>query len=81
MSKVLLLVSELPEVLWLMFNDESDISDNLEDLSDILVEEEAAEELEVEVSCGLHPYSLKYGCASASCAVILFFWVKSKHSL
>ena len=47
---MLLLVSELPEVLWLRFNDESDISDNLEDLSDILVDEEATEELEVEVS-------------------------------
>jgi len=50
LSSVLLLVSELPEVLWLRFNDESDMSDILEDLSDILVDDEAAEELEVEVS-------------------------------
>ena len=63
----------IPEVLWLRIIDESYISDNLEDLSDILVDEEVAEELNVDESCGLRPYSLKYGCESASCAEILPF--------
>ena len=49
------------------------ISDNFKDLSDILVDEEVAEELNVAESCRLCQCSLKYGCESASCAEILPF--------
>ena len=51
MSNKLVSPTELPEVSWLKFIEESEASDGLN--------EERVEEPEGEEECGLNPYSLK----------------------